>query len=127
MMDDLRAQILNADDVQREQVEVPEWGCTVEVRGMTGAQRANYLQACVDENGKPRFDRIYPEILIACTHFPADHVKAGEQIFEPTDREILNTKSAAATERIAKVAMRLSGIDDGGIPGEKAAEAAKNA
>ena len=107
-MSDLRAKILNADDVQSESVEVPEWGVTVSVRGMTGAERAHYLSATVDENGKPRFDRIYPEILIACTTDP----ETGEKVFEAADRDVLNGKGAAPTERIAKVAMRLSGIDD---------------
>lgn len=120
-MSDVRSKILNADDVQSEAVEVPEWGVTVSVRGMTGKERARFLQATVNEDGKPQFDRIYPEILIACTYHPADHPEAGTKVFEPTDRDVLNDKSSAPTERIAKVAMRLSGIDD------DAKSAAKNA
>jgi|SRR6185503_236619 len=107
-MSDLRARILNADDVRSEDVEVPEWGVTVRVQGMTGAERARYLQATVGEDGKPNFDRIYPEVLIACAYDP----ETGEKVFEAADRDALNGKAAGATERIAKVAMRLSGIAD---------------
>lgn len=107
-MSDLRAKILNADDVVSETVDVPEWGVTVSVRGMTGAERAKFLEATIGEDGKPQFDRIYPEILIACTTDP----ESGEKVFEAADRDTLNGKAAAPTERIAKVAMRLSGIDD---------------
>lgn len=106
----LRDQILNATDIATEQVTVPEWGgAQIEVRGMTGAERATFLAECFDTTtGKPRFDRMYPEILIACAHDPA----TGEKVFTAADRDALNGKAAAATERVASVAMRLSGLDE---------------
>lgn len=117
-MTDLRTLILAADDTQKESVEIPEWGVTVEVRGMTGVERAAFMTSCFDaETQTVKFDRLYPEVVIACTFNPED----GSKVFEATDRDVLNTKAASATERIAKAAMRLSGID------EKASERAKNA
>lgn len=113
----LRETILSAQDTQKQTVEVPEWGVTVEVRGMTGHQRNEFIAACVDPaTGKPRFDRIYSQVIIACTFDP----ETGLPVFEATDRDVLDSKAASATERIAKVALEMSGL------GDDAAEDAKN-
>lgn len=63
-----KAQILAADDLAREEIEVPEWGGTVWVRMLTGAEmmtvlnsqadsyQANMLAACLcDESGARLF------------------------------------------------------------------------
>jgi hypothetical protein len=107
-MSNLRDTILNAQDEQSELVEVPEWGVTVKVVGMTGTDRSRFMAACIDAKGNPTFDRIYPEVIIACTRDPETDAK----VFEATDRDMLDSKSAKATERIAKVALQLSGIDE---------------
>ena len=113
----LRDTILSVQDTQKQTVEVPEWGVTVEVRGMTGVQRSAFVEACVDpKTGMPMFARVYSQIIIACTYDP----ETGVQVFEPTDRDVIDSKSAAATERIAKVALTLSGLT------EDEAEKAKN-
>jgi len=112
----LRERILSAQDIQSERVHVPEWDVEVEVRSMTGAQRARVLQgATVD--GEIDLERLYPILLIETTYDP----ESGERIFNPADRDALNSKNSGALERIAKVAMRLSGIEPG------AEDAAKNA
>lgn len=111
----LRDRILSVQDIQSERVYVPEWDVEVEVRSMTGAQRARVLQgATVD--GEVDLERLYPILLIETTYDP----ESGEQIFTPADRDALNSKNSGALERIAKVAMRLSGIEPG------AEDAAKN-
>lgn len=108
-MSDLRSQILNADDSQVETVTVPEWaGVTLEMRGLTGKERARYMEEAFDvSTGTANFERIYPALIIASAHDP----ETGDLVFEPADRDILNSKSAAALERIGKVAARLSGLD----------------
>ena len=108
-MSDLRSQILNVDDSQVEQVTVPEWGgVTLEIRGLSGKQRAGYFEAAFDlTTGTANFERLYPDLIIASAHDP----ETGERVFEATDRDVLNTKSAAALERVGKVAARLSGLD----------------
>jgi len=114
----LREQILNAQDITSEQVTIPEWGgAAIDVRGMTGTARNRFLEQSFDhKTGKPRFDRMYPEIIIQCCFDP----ETGERIFSPADRDALNGKAAAATERVAKVAMRLSGLDEGAVEAGKA-------
>src|SRR5690606_8056060 len=111
----LRERILSAQDIQSERVHVPEWDVEVEVRSMTGQQRAAVLKgATVD--GEIDLEKLYPILLIETTYDP----ESGERIFNPADRDALNAKNSGALERIAKVAMRLSGIEPG------AEDAAKN-
>ena len=102
----LRDQILAANDIPSEKVPVPEWGVTVEVRGMTGAERTRIMDKAVDQQGGVNLQFVYPEIVIA-TSF--DDI-TGEQIFNPSDRDTLLTKSAVALDRLAQVGMKLSGF-----------------
>jgi len=102
----LRDKILAAKDIQDEVVDVPEWGVKLLVRGLTGRQRARLLQNAVDANGNVDLERIYPELVIYSVYDP----ETGEQVFKPADRDALADKSGAALERIAQVAMRLSGL-----------------
>ena len=84
-----RDEILDADDLEVWDVEVPEWGGTVLVQSLTAAQvervqrkykgkgikgltAALVALACVDENGKRLFqqsdlDRLSNKSLSACT------------------------------------------------------------
>jgi hypothetical protein len=102
----LRDQILSAQDIPSEKVEVPEWGVTVEVRGMTGAERTRIMDLAMDEGGELKLQLVYPEIVIATAFDP----EAGQQIFQPSDRDALLSKSANALDRLALVGMRLSGF-----------------
>lgn len=107
-MSNLRDSILNVQDEQSQLVDVPEWGVTVLVKGMDGRERAAFMRAAIDDKGRPQFERIYPEVIIACTYDP----DTGTKVFEQTDRDVIDSKSARATERIAKVALQLSGIEE---------------
>lgn len=103
----LRDKILNSHDIQHEIVEIPEWGCSLLVKSMTGKERSLLFSTAIDAKGKFDFEKAYPVILIASVYDP----ETGEKVFGQADMDLLNTKNAAAMERIAKVAMRLSGLD----------------
>jgi hypothetical protein len=103
----LREQILNAKDIKSEKVNVDEWGVAVEVRGMTGKSRADLMNNSMKDNGKMDFEKLYPELLISCTYDP----DTGDRVFQQADRDALNNKSSGALEKVAKVAMKLSGLD----------------
>jgi hypothetical protein len=105
-MADLRSRILGASDLRKERVSIPEWDVTLEVRGLTGTQRARLMQNGFDGRGQAVFDRLYPELVIASTFDP----ESGEPVFAEGDRDALNAKSGAALERLAQVAMRVSGL-----------------
>jgi len=104
----LRDQILQASDLASEKVDVPEWDVTVEVRTMTGGERARIMQIAADGGGKIDFEKVYPDVVIGCTYDP----KSGERVFDWNDREALMLKSGAAIDRIAQVGLRLSGFTD---------------
>lgn len=106
MASELRKLVFDAEDIPEEEVEVPEWNVTVLVRGMNGKGRANFLRRSTDANGNVSFENFYPELIIATAFDP----ETGEQIFEKSDRDTLNTKSGVALNRIAEVAQRLSGL-----------------
>ena len=104
-MVNIRQQILNASDIRSEQVEIPEWGVTVEVRGFTlGERLAFYERVAPDGNINKTY--FWPELVISCTYDP----ETGSPVFDAADRDTLQTKSPVAVDRIVDVARRLSGI-----------------
>jgi len=102
----LRDQILAVKDIATESVEVPEWKLTVEVRGMTAAERTRIMNLAMKDGGDLDLQMVYPEIVIATSFDP----ETGMQVFEPSDRDALLGKAATAVDRIALAGMRLSGF-----------------
>lgn len=105
-MSSLRDKILQASDIVTERVHVPEWGIDVEVKTMTGAERAVIMQTVAEAGGQMDFRNIYPEVVIACTYDP----ETGERVFSYDDKPHLMAKSGLAIDRIAAVGLRLSGF-----------------
>lgn len=107
MASELRKLILEVDDIPSEVVVIPEWGdAKILVRGMNGKQRAKFLERSTGPDGNVKFDHFYVELIMATAHDPDSE----EIIFEPADRDTLNSKSGKALERLAMVAQRLSGL-----------------
>lgn len=104
----LREQILASSDIQTKLVDIPLWGVTVEVRGMTAAARASLLQRAALEGGAIDLTSLYPTLVIGCTFDP----ETGERVFSESDFAAVGEKSGAAVELIAAEAMRLSGISE---------------
>lgn len=109
--------ILSASDLQHEDVAVPEWGGTVRVRVMTGAERAQFEEDSFRiEGGKavPQLDNYQARLVALCAI--DEH---GHRLFSVADIEVLGGKSATALGRVYAVARRINGI------GTEAAEAAR--
>lgn len=103
----LRDSIFAINDIPSEQVEVPEWDLTLEVRGMSGEDRIRIISRATDvDTGLANLQQVYPEIVIACTYDPA----TGERVFDDGDRDALMSKSAQAIDRLATPGMALSGL-----------------
>jgi len=101
----IRDTILGASDVPTELVEVPEWGTTVLIRGLTAGQMVDfYDRVAPDGNLNRRY--FYPELVIACACDP----ETGQPVFEPADRDALLGKSAAAVQIVGQRAAALSGM-----------------
>lgn len=107
MAGELRKTILEADDIAAENIEVEEWGITIQVRGMSGKERAKLLKGATT-GGEVNMEKWFPDLLIATVHDP----ETGEKVFEPADRDALNAKSGSAIAAIADVAARLSGLGE---------------
>lgn len=103
-----RDQILNADDLPRETVEVPEWGGSVLVRGMTGRQRDRFEESMVQEKKGKRKLNMQDFRARGCAECIID--EKGERVFSEQDVQLLAQKSAAALERVYAVVARLSGL-----------------
>lgn len=103
--------ILGADDLTIESVDVPEWGGTVHVRALSGAEREKYARSVEEYHAKGQMQAL----LVAMATCNAQ----GDRVFTDDRVELLSRKSARAIGRLADVASRLSGL------GAAAAEDAK--
>jgi len=104
-----REQILGAQDIASEIVQVPEWGGAVRVRAMTGKQRDTFEESLQvrDKGGKVRTSIVqFRAKLVAWTVVDEN----GQRLFSVADVQALGEKSAAALTRVAEVASRLSSI-----------------
>lgn len=107
-MVNIRQKALNAKDIRSETVVIPEWdNVKIEVRGFTLAERLAFYDRVSDGDNINRANFL-PELVISSCFDP----DSGEKVFETADRDALKTKSAAALERITRVATRLSGLDE---------------
>ena len=107
-MSKLRDKIAAIKDIKEEKLHVPEWGVTLLIRSLSGADRNKILNAALKKDGSVDLDKFYPDLIIASCYDP----DTGEKVFEPADREMLLSKNGAALERIAQKAIEMSGIDD---------------
>jgi hypothetical protein len=109
-----RDDILNADDLETREVDVPEWGGSVLVRGLTGRERDAYETSLTTERqtkaGVQRgvdLDNVRAKLIARCV---VD--EDGQRLFKDQDIAALGAKSAVALNRVYDVALELSGLTD---------------
>ena len=108
----LRDKILNANDEQTELVTVEQWGVKLLVKSITGKDRAGLMNRCLNQKtGVMDMEKLYALLVIHTTYDP----ETGDRVFTEADMEALNGKNGAAMEKIAKVASKLSGMDEGNL------------
>lgn len=103
-----RDEILAAQDIRMETVEVPEWGGAVIVRSLTAAERDAFdLAATVEQNGRRvvNFAQLRARLVAMAV---VD--EQGKRLFSDADVEALAAKSGAAVGRVYDVAQRLAGL-----------------
>jgi hypothetical protein len=104
-----RDDILKAADNEPEEVDVPEWGGTVLVRGMTGRERDAFEMSMLQpgRGGRRTIDpaNVRAKLVARCA---VDD--DGNRLFTDADVAELGGKSAAAVDRVYAVAARLSGM-----------------
>ncbi len=106
-----RAKIKAVNDVVVEDVDMPEWGGSVRVRGMSGTERdafeaASLLPARGKHGTREVNLRNIRARLVACCAID----EQGDRLFGDDDLTWLGEKSGAALDRLADVAKRLSGL-----------------
>jgi hypothetical protein len=106
-----RDDVLKADDRVTEEVDCPEWGGSVLVRGMTGRERDAFELSLRDQRSGQRIpgrmNNIRSQIIVRCV---VDD--DGERLFTDADVTALGEKSGAAIDRVYDVAARLSGMSE---------------
>jgi hypothetical protein len=104
-----RDQILGADDLKRELVEVPEWGGSVWVRTLTGDKRDEFEAIAIaskDDAGLLRSG--FRARFASWTVCDED----GELLFSDEDVAELGKKSASALDRVFTRAQKLNHLSD---------------
>lgn len=102
---DIRNAILQSQDIEREPIDLPPWeaacGCKLFVRGMT-AFEADKLGEAAEHKQRNYAARITVLTLVT---------EAGERVFQDGDVKLLKDKSSELVAKVAKAAMRLSGLE----------------
>ena len=100
----LREQLLGADDLPVEAVEVPEWGVTVWVRSLMAHER-DALEMEIAASKDRSVENLRGRLCALCI---VD--EEGNRVFSLEDAEALGRKSARALDRVFEVALRLNGM-----------------
>lgn len=113
MASKLRQQILDARDIKTQRETVPEWGITVEIRGLTGAQLVDCTEKATvkrkNDDGAPTEStdtNALTRLMLLRSLFDPE---TGEQILEEADAEALWQKSAQVLNRLANIVAALNG------------------
>jgi hypothetical protein len=111
LLSNLRDLIFAAPDLTFEDIEVPEWGCTVRIKGMTAAERDDFEASRITGKGKNRdvnLKNMRAALLVRVIVDPA----TDELVFTKADIFRLGEKSAGVLDRLFDKAQILSGIRD---------------
>jgi len=103
-----KKQILNADDLPREKVSVPQWGGDVYVRTLTGTERDDFEQSCLTSKGKNKdmnLKNIRARLCVLCICR-----EDGTRLFDARDVDALGKKSSSALDLVFSVAQNLNGL-----------------
>lgn len=98
-------EILQADDIRKEEVEVPEWGGSVWVQTMSGKERDRFEASIISAKGERNLTNLRAKIVALSV---ID--ESGKRLFTFEDALELGKKSARALDRVFSVAQRLSGF-----------------
>ena len=100
--------ILASDDLPREKVTVPPWDGDVFVRTLTGTERDDFEQSCVNQKSKNKDLNLKNIRARLCVLTMCDD--KGTRLFDARDIDALGKKSASALDIVFSVAQRLNGL-----------------
>jgi hypothetical protein len=98
-----KEQIMGAQDVGQEEVDVPEWGGSVTIRALTAKNRASWLESIEGEKDFSTDCKLVAFCMVD---------ENDEPLLTP---EELALKSGDVVSRLAKVAGKLNGMEPGAV------------
>jgi hypothetical protein len=105
-----RDEILKADDMKTERVDVPEWGGTVIVKSLSGRQRDEFEGSMIEQRrGKAVMNTANMRAKLVAWSVVDE---TGDRLFTNGDITDLGEHSASAVNRIYTVAAKMSGLSD---------------
>jgi hypothetical protein len=107
----LRDQIITQTKLPARRFTPEGFPAEVEVRGMSGAQRAefqDFLRANKDAGEEIDMREFYPLLTLGHVYDPA----TGDRVFTDSDKAVVMGLPGSALEQIAKAALELSGLDN---------------
>lgn len=104
---EVRNAILGAQDLPTEVVEVKEWNQKVTLRGLTAAERDDYMAAITDASGALQWRNASALLIVRSIV-----TESGERVFADADASLLGKKSSKAVASLFNVAMRLNGLSE---------------
>lgn len=107
-----RDDVLRAQDLVTEMVDVPEWGGQLCVKTLTGLEADIYDQACIEGRGKNAKINLRNARARLVAWAVVDP-ETKQRIFSDADIGRLGSKSAKALDRLFNVAQKLSGMGVG--------------
>lgn len=109
-----RDEILEAEDLKRADVPVPEWGGTLLVRGLTGKERDQYEESMIRWQSGNKIGANMTNARARLVSMAAID-EEGKRLFSDRDVRALGEKSGSALDRVFDVVAALSGIGDAEI------------
>lgn len=103
-----REMILGADDLPRKEIEVPEWGGSIYVRALSGAERVVFERVVFSDAATD--ESVMAQLVALCA---VD--EKGERLFSEADVEALNQKNAKALSRVANAAILFNALSAEGV------------
>ena len=100
--------ILSRDDATYSEVDVPEWGGSIRIKSLSGAERTQILKAM--NRNKETVDGVFEKLIVLGA---VD--ENGKKLFtdDAATLAILQSKDAGVTRRIGEAVLKLSGIAAG--------------
>ena len=105
-----KEQILSADDLKTETVNIPEWGGDVLLRELRGRERDAFEEGSMDKQRNISMVNMRAR-LVAMSAIDEE----GERLFSSKEANELGNKSATALNRMFEVCCRLSGITESDV------------
>ena len=108
-----KEQIKTVSDLETQDIEVPEWGGTVRLKSLTGAERDRFEASVVQ--GQGRNTTVNMQNLRAKLVAQSAIGEDGSPLFTEEDVKWLGEKSAKALNRLFNAAQSLSGLSESDV------------